>query len=79
MDDLWKLREKGYRLDDLADWAEYNRLVKNFHEEEERNNLNNLLYRQVHINRESPKKTEKTSNPLLPSSKSALGVDFTHR
>lgn len=44
MEDLWKLKEMGYRLTDLADRAEYDRLLKRFHEEEQRINLKNLLY-----------------------------------
>jgi hypothetical protein len=44
MEDLWKLRDMGYRVDDLGDRAEYDRLLRRFHEEEQRNNLRNLLY-----------------------------------
>jgi len=44
MEELWKLREIGYRLTDLAKRAEYDRMVKRFHEEEQRANLKNLLY-----------------------------------
>jgi hypothetical protein len=43
MEDLWKVRDLGYRLDDLADKAEYDRLVKRFHEEEITCNARNLL------------------------------------
>jgi len=45
MEDLWKLKDLSYRLENLADRAEYDRLVKRFHEEEERLNTENLLYR----------------------------------
>lgn len=44
MEDLWKLREMGFRLTDLAERAEYDRMVKRFHEEEQQANLKNLLY-----------------------------------
>jgi hypothetical protein len=44
MEDLWKLKEMGYRLTDLADRAEYDRLLKRFHEEERQANTANLLY-----------------------------------
>ena len=44
MEDLWKLRDMGYRVDDLGDRAEYDRLLRRFHEEEQRSNLRNLLY-----------------------------------
>ncbi len=51
MEDLWKLRDMEYRLKDLADRAEYDRLVKRFHQDEERDNLKNLLYGQSFINK----------------------------
>ncbi|MBE0598893.1 MAG: hypothetical protein IH614_16680 [Desulfuromonadales bacterium] len=44
MEDLWKLREMGYRIDEVADRAEYDRLIKRFHAEEQKENLHNLLY-----------------------------------
>jgi len=44
VEDLWKLREMGYRLNDVAERAEYDRLVKRFHEEEQKTNMRNLLY-----------------------------------
>lgn len=47
MEDLWKMREMGYRLSDVADLAEYNRMVKRYRDEEERDNRNNLLYGQA--------------------------------
>jgi hypothetical protein len=46
MEDLWKLREMGLDLDDVADRAEYDRLVKRFREEEQKSNLRNLLFAQ---------------------------------
>lgn len=54
MENLWKLKEMGYRLNDLADRAEYDRLLKRFHEEEQRINLKNLLYGECPIDREVP-------------------------
>jgi hypothetical protein len=44
MENLWKLKDLGYGLTDLADRAEYNRLLKRFHEEERQANTANLLY-----------------------------------
>jgi hypothetical protein len=46
MEDLWKLREMSYRLNDVADRAEYDRMLKRFRDEEESANRNNLLYGQ---------------------------------
>jgi hypothetical protein len=46
VEDLWKLREIGYRLNDLADRAEYDRLLRRFREEEEKINRDSLLYGQ---------------------------------
>ena len=44
MEDLWKVQSLDYRLASMAERAEYDRLVKKFHQEEERDNLKNLLY-----------------------------------
>jgi hypothetical protein len=44
MEDLWKLRDMGYRVKDLGDSAEYDQLRRRYREEEERSNLRNLLY-----------------------------------
>jgi len=44
MEDLWKLRDMGYRVNDLGDRAEYDQLRRRYREEEERSNLRNLLY-----------------------------------
>ena len=44
MEDLWKLRDMGYRVKDLGDRAEYDQLRRRYREEEERSNLRNLLY-----------------------------------
>lgn len=48
MEDLWKLKDMGYRLNDLADRAEYDRMLRRFREEEEKTNLANLLYQTGH-------------------------------
>ena len=47
MEDLWKLRDMGYRLKDGADKAEYDRMLKRFREQEERDNRDRLLYGQA--------------------------------
>lgn len=52
MEDLWKMREMRYRVNDLGDRAEYDRLLRRFHEEEQRNNLRNLLYGDATLNGE---------------------------
>jgi hypothetical protein len=44
MEDLWKLRDMGYRVNDLGDRAEYDQLRRRYREEEQRSNLRNLLY-----------------------------------
>ncbi len=44
MEDLWKVREMGYRLGEWVERAEYTRLVRRFHEDEERENRHHLLY-----------------------------------
>jgi len=47
MEDLWRLRDMSYRLQDVADKAEYDRLLKRFREQEERENRDQLLYGQA--------------------------------
>lgn len=44
MEDLWKMQKLGYRTNDLADQAEYRRMLERFREEEIKNNLQDLLY-----------------------------------
>lgn len=44
MEDLWKIREQDYRLTNISERAEYERLVRRFHEDEERENMKNLLF-----------------------------------
>ncbi len=51
MEDLWKLRDMNYRLNNVADRAEYDRLLKRFREQEERENRDNLLYGQTPFGR----------------------------
>lgn len=51
MKNLCKMRDTSYRLNELASRAEHSRLVKFFHEEEERTNRNNLLHGLAHLRR----------------------------
>lgn len=44
MENLWKLRDMGYRVNDLGDRAEYDLLLRRFHHEEQASNMRNLLY-----------------------------------
>jgi hypothetical protein len=44
MEDLWKIQDLNYRLNDLGERAEYNRLVRRFLEEEQQSHLRDLLY-----------------------------------
>jgi hypothetical protein len=44
MEDLWRIREQNYRLTNISERAEYERLVRRFHEDEEKENLKNLLF-----------------------------------
>jgi hypothetical protein len=44
MEDLWRIREQDYRLTNSSEKAEYERLVRRFHEDEERENMKNLLF-----------------------------------
>jgi hypothetical protein len=58
MEDFWKLKEMGYRMDDLTDRAEYDLMVKRFREEEKSANMKNLLYGQQKI-KQQEKKSDK--------------------
>lgn len=58
MEDLWKLNAMGYRLNDLAERAEYDRLVKRFHEEEERGHMNDFLKGNINLRGVSLKNTD---------------------
>ncbi len=44
MEDLWRIREQSYRLTNVSERAEYERLVRRFHEDEVRENMKNLLF-----------------------------------
>lgn len=44
MEDLWKIKDMGYRLGEWADRAEYARLLRRFHEDEQRQNSKHLMY-----------------------------------
>jgi len=44
MEDLWRLKKMAYRLEDLADKAEYDNMLKRFRGEEEKDNRDRLLY-----------------------------------
>lgn len=61
VEDLWKLREMGYRLNDVADRAEYDRLLKRFHDEEQKTNARNLLYGEDRIPHSTVKPKENKS------------------
>ncbi|MFA5517412.1 MAG: hypothetical protein WDA20_14130 [Desulfuromonadales bacterium] len=62
MEDLWKLRNLGYRLNELAEKAEYDRLVKRFREEEVSGNARNLLYGPGALAAPDSRKNEKKSS-----------------
>ena len=55
MEDLWKVKQLDYRIDAVADRAEYDRMVKRFREEEERGHRDRLLYGDEHIDRTDPR------------------------
>ena len=44
MEDLWRLKKMAYLLEDLADKAEYDNMLKRFRGEEEKDNRDRLLY-----------------------------------
>lgn len=44
MEDLWKVGDIKYRLNDMADRAEYDRLIKSFHAEEQESHRRALLF-----------------------------------
>lgn len=49
MEELWKLSKMDYRITDVAERAEYEKMVKRYRDEEERFNRNHLLYGDDHI------------------------------
>ena len=54
MEDLWKVSKIDYRIDTVADRAQYERIVRRFREEEERYNRDHLLYGDDHLERDTP-------------------------
>ncbi len=53
MEDLWKIRDISYRQSNVDERAEYDRLVRRFREEEEKENMRNLLYGKVRLQKSS--------------------------
>jgi hypothetical protein len=52
MEDLWRVHDQDYRLSSrVTERAEYERLVRRFHEDEERENMRNLLFGDAHLSR----------------------------
>jgi len=52
MEDLWRVHDQDYRLSNrVTERAEYERLVRRFHEDEERENMKNLLFGDAHLTR----------------------------
>jgi len=51
MEDLWRIRAQDYRLSNTSERAEYERLVRRFHEDEERENIKNLLFGEARLRR----------------------------
>ncbi len=58
MEDLWRIRAQDYRLTNSSERAEYERLVRRFHEDEERDNIKNLLYGTSRLSRSGPDEGE---------------------
>lgn len=56
MEDLWKVAKLDYRINTVADRAQYDRLIRGFREEEERYNRDHLLYGSDHLTRDDSKK-----------------------
>lgn len=54
MEDLWKVEKLGFRIVDVAERAEYDRMVKRFREEEESANRRNLLFGELSLGTPSP-------------------------
>lgn len=54
MEDLWKVAKIDYRIDAVADRAQYDRMIRRFHEEEVRYHSDHLLYGDDHLTRENP-------------------------
>lgn len=58
MEDLWRIRAQDYRLTGSSERAEYERLVRRFHEDEQRENMKNLLYGSERLSRSKDDKSE---------------------
>lgn len=54
MEDLWKLSRLDFRLVDIADRAEYDRLVRRYRDEEEHQHRDRLLYGDDRIEPDEP-------------------------
>jgi len=55
MEDLWKVKALDWGLPDMADAAEYQRLVNRYHKEEQQENMRHLMFPEGEKN-ESPAK-----------------------
>lgn len=55
MEDLWRIRSAVLDLDDLADEATYQRLLKGFRREEEEGHRRRLLFGDDHLERDAEK------------------------
>jgi len=49
MEELWRLSRMDYRITDIVDRAEYDKMVRRYREEEERFNSDHLLYGDDHL------------------------------
>lgn len=47
MEDLWKFSDLKHRLNESADRAEFDRLIKSFREEEQSTRQKDLLFNQI--------------------------------
>lgn len=54
MEELWKLNKINYRIADIADQAEYEKLLQRYRDEEQFNR-DHLLYGDDHIEHPTPK------------------------
>lgn len=55
MEDLWKIRALDWGLPDMADTAEYQRLVRRYHKEEQQDNMRQLMFPESE-NKQTPAK-----------------------
>jgi len=56
MEDLWKVKALDWGLPDMADMAEYKRLVKRYHNEEQQENMRHLMFPESEKEDAPPKK-----------------------